>query len=190
MRSSAWLCLAAALALTTAGVNAAELKSGPQPGDDVGAFQVEKVAGAVNDNVEPGKHLCYRCMLGSKPVVMVFARKADANLASLATQLDKKVADNSDKKLSSFVNLLGKDSDALKSSAKDFATKNKLENIAVVVPEENENGPADYQINPAADVTVLIYRNGKVAANHAVPAGKLDKAEVDKILADTKKILE
>lgn len=190
MRSSAWLCLAAAFALASAGVNAAELKSGPQPGDDVGAFQVEKVAGAVNDNVEVGQHLCYRCMLGSKPVVMIFARKADANLASLATQLDKKVADNSDKKLSSFVNLLGKDSDALKTTAKDFAAKNKLENIALVVPDDNENGPAEYQINPAADVTVLIYRNGKVAANHAVPAGKLDKQEVDKILADTKKILE
>lgn len=190
MRSSAWLCLVAALALVTAGVQAAELKSGPQPGDDVGAFQVEKVAGAVNDNVESGKHLCYRCMLGSKPVVMVFARKADANLASLATELDKKITANSDKKLSSFVNLLGKDPGALKSQAKDFATKNKLENVAIVVPEENENGPADYQINPAADVTVLIYRNGKVAANHAVSAGKLDKAEVDKILADTKKILE
>lgn len=117
-------------------------------------------------------------------------RKADANLASLATELDKKIAANSDKKLSSFVNLLGKDPGALKSQAKDFATKNKLENVAIVVPEENENGPADYQINPAADVTVLIYRNGKVAANHAVSAGKLDKAEVDKILADTKKILE
>jgi hypothetical protein len=190
MRRSIGFCLAVVLSLAAGSVLAAELKSGPQPGDDVGAFQVEKVAGAVNDNVEPGKHLCYRCMLGSKPVVMVFARKADANLASLATQLDKKVADNSSKKLSSFVNLLGKDPAALKSTAKEFATKNKLENVALVVPEDNENGPSDYQISPNAEVTVLIYRNGKVEATHAVAPGKLDKAEIDKILADTKLILE
>ncbi len=68
---------------------AAELKSGPQVGDMVGAFYVEKVAGAVNDNVSVGKQLCYRCMLGNKPVVMVFARKADKNLASLVKELEQ-----------------------------------------------------------------------------------------------------
>jgi hypothetical protein len=185
MKASAW-CLAVASVLAAGSALAADLKSGPQPGDDVGAFQVEKVAGAVNDNVEPGKHLCYRCMLGSKPVVMVFARNTDPNLTLLIKGLDKKVADNSDKKFSSFVNLLGKDTDALKVQGKELATKN----VAVVVPEDNENGPADYNINPKADVTVLIYRNGKVEANHALAAGKLDKTEVDAILSDTKKILE
>ena len=58
-------------------VRAAELKSGLQPGDLVGAFDVEKCGGAVNDGKEVGANFCYRCMLGNKPVVMVFARKAD-----------------------------------------------------------------------------------------------------------------
>jgi hypothetical protein len=190
MRVFAGMCLAIGLSWAVSGAIAAELKSGPQPGEDVGAFQVEKIAGAVNDNVDAGKHLCYRCMLGGKPVVMVFARKADSNLAMLLKELDKKVAANSDKKLSSFVNLLGKDADALKAEGKELASKNKLENVAVVVPEENENGPEDYKISPDADVTVLIYRNNKVAANHAVSAGKLDQKEVARILDDTKKILE
>src|SRR4051812_8713800 len=86
---------------------AAELKSGLQAGDMVPAFDVEKCAGALNDNVKVGDSLCYRCMLGKKPVVMVWSRKADKNLASLVKELDKAMEKNADQKLSSFVNLIG-----------------------------------------------------------------------------------
>lgn len=169
---------------------AADLKSGLQPGESVGAFDVEKCGGALNDNVKVGANLCYRCMLGQKPVVVVFARKADDKLAGLVKELDKAVAKNESQKLSSFVNLLGKDSAALKTQAKEFAAKNKIENVAVVVPMENENGPADYKVSPDAEVTVLIYREGKVVANHALSAGKLDDKATAGIIADTSKILK
>ena len=129
-------------------------------------------------------------MLGAKPVVMVFARKADDKLAGLVKELDKTVAKNSDQKLSSFVNLLGKDPAALKTQAKDFVSKNKVENVALVVPEDNENGPAEFNINPEAEVTVVIYRGGKVVANHALSAGKLDDKATAGIIADTSKILK
>jgi hypothetical protein len=179
-----------AAVLLASAVGAAELKSGLQPGDLVGAFDVEKCGGAVNDGKEVGANFCYRCMLGNKPVVMVFARKTDSSLATLAKELDKHVSKNADQKLSSFVNLLGKNPAELKAEAKDFAAKNKLENVALVVPQENENGPADFNINPDAEVTVTIYRNGKVAASHAVGPGGLDESEIKAIIADTGKILK
>ncbi len=180
----------AALLLVVGSLSAADLKSGLQPGQKVPAFDVEKCSGAVNDGRSVGDNFCYRCMLGNKPVVMVFARTADDSLVSLVKELEKSIEKNSDQKLSSFVNLLGKDGDALKAKAKDFGTKNKLENVAVVVPHEHETGPAGYNVNPEADVTVLIYRNGTVEANHAVAAGKLDKKEIESIVADTAKILK
>jgi hypothetical protein len=121
---------------------------------------------------------------------MVFARKADANLAALAKELDKEVAKNSDQKLSSFINLIGGDSAELKTEAKEFAAKNELENVALVVPDDVANGPEEFKINPEAEVTVTIYRDGKVAASHAVPAGKLDQKEIDSIIKDTGKILK
>ena len=182
-----------ALAIALAGVGtlrAAELTSGLQPGDLVGAFNVEKCGGAVNDGREVGANFCYRCMLGNKPVVMIFARKADDKLASLAKELDKQVAKNSDQKLSSFINLLGSDPAELKSEAKEFAAENELENVALVVPDDNENGPEEFKISPEAEVTVTIYRNGKVAASHAVPAGKLTDAQIKSIIQDTGKILK
>ena len=184
------LTLALAIALASAAVVAAELKSGLQPGDLVPAFDVEKCGGAVNDGKEVGDNFCYRCMLGNKPVVMVFSRKADKSLASLVKELDKTVAKNADQKLSSFVNLIGPNASELKSTAKEFAAANQVENVALVVPQDNENGPAEFKISPTAETTVTIYRNGKVAASHAVGPGGLDAKEIQSIIADTGKILK
>ncbi len=189
MKARITLALALLLALVSH-ATAAEIKSGLQPGDLVGAFDVEKCGGAVNDGKEVGTNFCYRCMLGNKPVVMVFARKADDSLASLSKQLDKHLAKNADQKLSSFVNLIGKDPAALKAAAKEFAAKNQLENVALVVPQDNENGPQEFNINPEAEVTVTIYRGGKVAASHAVGPGGLTDKEIQSIIADTAKILK
>jgi hypothetical protein len=189
MKATFTLALALLLA-GAAGVRAAELTSGLQPGDLVGAFDVEKCGGAVNDGKEVGDNFCYRCMLGNKPVVMVFARKADSSLATLVKELDKTVSKNADQKLSSFVNLLGENPSQLKATAKEFAAKNQIENVALVVPQDNQNGPPEFKINPAAEVTVTIYRNGKVAASHALSSGELDAKEIKSIIADTGKILK
>ena len=190
MKASVTLGLAAIVLAGVTALRAAELKSGLQPGDLVGAFDVEKCGGAVNDGKEVGANFCYRCMLGNKPVVMVFARKADNSLASLVKELDKQMTQNADQKLSSFVNLLGSNPAELKNVAKEFAAKNQIENVALVVPQENQNGPAEFNINPDAEVTVTIYRNGKVAASHAVGAGQLDPQTIKSIVADTSKILK
>ncbi len=184
------LTLVLAIGLASATVVAAELKSGLQPGDLVPAFDVEKCGGAVNDGKEVGDNFCYRCMLGNKPVVMVFSRKADKSLASLVKELDKTVAKNADQKLSSFVNLIGPNQSELKATAKEFAAANQIENVALVVPQDNENGPAEFKISPVAETTVTIYRNGKVTASHAVGAGGLDIKEIQSIIADTGKILK
>jgi Cu/Ag efflux protein CusF len=181
--------LALAIGMLATAARAEEFTSGPQVGDLVGAFTVVKAAGAADDGVAVGDELCYRCRMGSRPMVMVFAHTPDAKLASLVKQLDKVVADNKEKKMGSFVSLLGDKPDELKTAAKTFVEKNKIENIAFVVPEENKTGPSDYKLDERADVTVLIYREGKVAANHALAAGGLSDDEVKKIIADTGKIL-
>ena len=139
MKAIVTLSLALVLGFASA-VVAAELKSGLQPGDLVPAFDVEKCGGAVNDGRSVGDNFCYRCMLGNKPVVMVFARKSDDKLASLAKALDKHVAANADQKLSSFINLIGENPAELKAEAKDFAAKNKLENVAHYIEKKNIKG--------------------------------------------------
>ncbi len=98
------LCLGLLLAGASLAV-AAELKSGVQPGDSIGAFDVVKCAGAVDDGVSTGDKLCYRCKYGSRPMVMVFTRTTDGKVADLVKKLDAVVAKNADDKLAAFVNL-------------------------------------------------------------------------------------
>src|SRR5260370_235268 len=110
----------------SASARAAEFRSGPQVGDLVGAFEVVKAAGAADDGVAVGDELCYRCRMGNRPMVMVFARTPDAALAGLVTQLDKIVADNKEKKMGSFVSPLGEKTGKIKSPAKSLVEKNKI----------------------------------------------------------------
>jgi hypothetical protein len=189
MRIRTTLAMSLVVALSASLALAGEVKSGPQAGEKVGAFEVVKAAGNPTDEVAEGAKLCYRCKLGARPVVMVFSRKPDQNLTKLVKELDQVVAKNSEKKMASFVNLLGANSEDLTKAAKDFIANAKVENIAVVVPQDQPNGPADYKIDPQADVTVLIYKDGTVAVNHAYAAGGLNDAEIKKIVGETSKIL-
>ena len=63
-------------------------------------------------------------------------------------------------------------------------------NVALVVPDDVENGPEEFKISPEAEVTVTIYRDGKVEATHAYGKGELSQAQIDAILKDTGKILK
>ncbi len=193
MKTVACFALAALLSWCTVASAAdkpEKIKSGPQPGDKLEAFDVTKLAGAGNDNVEVGKKLCYRCLLGDRPVVMVFTSQLDLELANLIQALDKAVGDNGDKKLASFVNLMGNDSDTLKLAADAIVQHLNVKNIAIVMPEDTTKGPESYKLNPDVATTVLIYREGTVKANYALPLGQLDQEAVKKILKDTKKMLD
>ena len=184
-------CFAVA-ALLVAGsiVAAAELKSGLQPGEAIGAFDVVKCAGAEKDGVDLGDQLCYRCKYGARPMVIVFARHADAHLGILAKRLDKVVAKHADQQLSAFINILGEDRDAAEAAAKEFAAAQGVENLPVVVPVEFTNGPADYGINPEAEVTIILAKNSKVVANHAFAAADLNEEALKAVAADMPKLLQ
>lgn len=187
MKKVLTICLTLALA---AGVAvAAELKSGLEPGKLIGPFDVVKCAGP-DDNVKVGSELCYRCKYGARPMVMVFSRSTDDKVASLVKKLDGAVAANSSKQLAAFVNLLGSDREALEAKAKEFSASTKASNVPLVVPVEFENGPADYGINPTADVTVIVAKGGKVTANHGFAKGALDDAAIATVLKDAEALVQ
>jgi hypothetical protein len=166
-----------------------ELKSGPQPGDRIGAFDVVKCAGAADDGVGVGDKLCYRCRYGTKPMVMVFTRKSGDGLAPLVKELDSAVASHSDKQLKAFVNIVGENREAAEAAAKQFGEKNKFANVPIVVPEESENGPDNYGINPKAEVTIIVATGGKVTASHGF-SGIPDSAQIQEILGDVSKAVQ
>lgn len=189
MRSSSFVA-AFPLIVAMAAVACAEVTSGPQVGDSVGAFMVTKVTGNPDDNIKDGQHLCYRCKTGSKPVVMVFARSADEKLAKLLKKLEEEVEEHQADKLMGFVNMIGSDAESLKKSSADFVAKHGIKRIAFVVPDDLQHGPPEFKIAPDADVTVVCYKGGQVKANHAFAKGGLSDEKIAAVVKASCKLVE
>ncbi|MEW4452434.1 hypothetical protein AB1L30_07155 [Bremerella sp. JC817] len=166
---------------------AEETKSGLQTGEMIGAFYVTKLAGASEDGVDVGKNLCYRCKNGGRPQVIVFTRTGDKQVVDLVQQLDKAIAANEDKQLRSFVNYLGDEKASAKADAEKLAKTVTADNVPIVLPNEFENGPENYGINPKAEVTIILAKGGEVKANFAATSAK--DLKVDAVIAGLEKIL-
>lgn len=179
---------AVAVAMLFSGVALAEeIKSGLKKDAMIGAFYVTKVAGAEKDGVAVGRNLCYRCKNGGRPQVMVFTRSADENVTKLVKKLDECVKKNEESQLKAFVNMLGDSKDSASDDITKLAKASKAEQIPFVVPNEYENGPEDYGINPKAELTIIFANGGKVVANHAVASAK--DLDVSKVVGAVEKAL-
>src|SRR5262245_31496144 len=78
-----WLTGLLAGALVVGGAVAAELASGPQPGDKVGPFHPLNVTGE-----SAGQKQCLVCKNGANPVVMIFAKEVTPGLTTLIKKVD------------------------------------------------------------------------------------------------------
>ena len=163
---------------------AAALESGLKIGDAPGAFNVKDITGP-----NAGKSLCYRCNYGARPVVSVFAREVNDNLASLIKQVDAVVEQNKDKKMAAFVVVLAEDADKLAPKLEALAKQNGIKNVPLTI-FDGVAGPDSYNIAKGADVTVLMWNKMSVKANFALEKGKLDDKMITTIVAETSSILK
>ena len=121
-------------------------------------------------------------------MVSIFAREITDDLASLVKQIDDSVAQNEDKKMAAFVVLLTDDQAGGEAKLKKLAEKHNIANTPLTVFSDTK-GPGNYRISPKADVTVMMWSKLDVKVNHAFAKGKLDKASISKVVAETSKIL-
>ena len=110
-------------------------------------------------------------------------------MASLVKQVDEKVGANKDKQMASFVVILSEDPAANEARLKELAKKEGVKNIPLTT-YENSEGPESYKVSKDAEVTVLLWLDRKVKANHAFASGKLSKDGIKAVLDDTTKILQ
>lgn len=177
--------LIAALVLGVSGVaTAAELKSGLQPGDAPPAFNVRDVTGP-----KAGKTLCYRCMYGGRPVVSIFTRDIDDNVANMIKDVDNIVAENGDKKMAAFVVLLTDDPDAAEAKLSKVAKDKGIKHVPLTI-YDGSAGPSSYKVAKDADVTVMMWNESDVKVNHAFAKGQLNKSKAKAVTSATSKILE
>ncbi len=118
--------------------------------------------------------------------MLVFARQLDATLTGLVKKIDEATVANSDCSMGSGVIFLN-DEEGFEKKLKEFAKKEGIKESILAV--ESPGGPRGYNIPREADVTVILYSKRNVKANHAFKKGELKEADIEKIVADLKKIL-
>ncbi len=172
------------LVLTISGVYAGgALKSGPQVGKDVpGPFHPLNVTGE-----HAGKKACLYCSNGGNPTAVVFAREASPAVAKLLKQLDDATVKNGTKDMGSYA-VFCSDKDGLDKALTKLAEDQKLKKLVLSI--DNPAGPKSYEIAKDADVTVLLYVDFEVKANHAFRKGELNDGAITKVVTDVAKIVK
>src|SRR5262245_11882432 len=162
---------------------AEHVKSGPQAGEKVpGPFHPVNVTGE-----HKGEKFCLFCVNGENPVAMIFARESSPELTKLIKKIDEATAKNKDKSMGSFVVYLS-DREGLDKELASMAEKEKI--AKTILSIDNPAGPKGYEVAADADVTVVLYTNRKVKANHAFKKGELTSESIEKVVADIPKIFE
>ncbi len=119
----------------------------------------------------------------------VFTRSLTDDLASLVKGIDTFVDKNKSQQAAAFVVLLSSDPDADELKLKEFAKKHDIKNVPLTI-FDGEAGPPNYKVAKDAEVTVLLWKQRDVKANHAFAKEELNVSTIGKVLADTPKILQ
>jgi len=177
--------LAVCLLAVGAAYAADALESGLPVGEEVPPFNVRDITGP-----SKGTTLCYRCKFQDKPVVTVFTRELSDSVKDLVKKVDAKVGENKDKEMRAFVVVLTEDPDAVEPKLEKLAKDSKLASTPLTIVEGNVGPPPEYKLAKDAEVTVMMWVDGKVKVNQSFAKGKLDKKAVDNLIVETKKILQ
>jgi hypothetical protein len=173
--------LVAAILLLAGGLApAAELRSGPQVGVTVpGPFEPLNLNGP-----DAGDESCLYCRFGNIPVVMVFAPKPSDGLAKLVRELEA-AADAANKTAEVGACVIVTDtSAATRKALGKLADDANLKHVVLAVIEPGKL--KDYELNPDAAATVLLYSRRVVRVNHALRAGELTDKAVKAVADDVK----
>lgn len=141
--------------------DSAQLKSGMQVGERVSTFYVRAITGPLRN-----KSVCYVCRNGDRPVVMLFVRRMTPGLRELLKAVDTQVDEHRADGLRAFAVFFADERSDLPSAVQTLAFDEKL-GMPLTISAAAVEGPAGQNLDPAAAVTVVIYRDLKVAANFA-----------------------
>lgn len=177
------LTLVAIVALGTAVSFAAEDSDCLSVGSDVGAFTVTDVTGP-----HAGDSLCYRCQFKDRPVVSIFAREVNDELAKLVKEIDQVVGKKQSEKMAAFVVLLTDEPASKTDELKALASKHGIKNTPLTTYED-KMGPPSYKLPKNADFTVMMWVDGELKVNENFKKGQLSPQKVTQVVEKTDSIL-
>jgi protocatechuate 3,4-dioxygenase beta subunit len=155
------------------------LVSGLQVGEAVPSWQPIHVAGP-----DRGTRACPTCTYGARPMIQVFT-KAGRNAGLLAAQVERLVAGAAVGRLKGFVTVVGSSPARLRRLARDRGIARSA--LCYPDPARAETDlRRKLKINPAADNTVIVYRDFVVTANFV----NVDGRSFDAVAEAVKRQLE
>jgi len=159
----------------------ADLESGPAPGKAVPSFTPLNVTGPA-----AGDFACPVRRFGAAPVAAVFARDLTPAVAGLVKKIEAAAVAHRDDRLGGFAVVLS-DDPAVEGKLRQLADDERLRHV--ILARDTQDGPNGYDIDPDAQVTVVLYVRKKVVKTFAFEAGKLDDKAAAKVLAAVREIL-
>jgi hypothetical protein len=158
------------------------LKSGPQPGKELpGTFEPKNITGP-----NAGETTCIFCEYGEDTVAMVFAREVSPPLTQLIKRLDAVTVKHSKAGLHSCAILLNSEA-GVANQLKQLANKENVRHT--ILRTYKPEGPKGYNLAKDADITVVVYSDRLVKANHTFRKGGLKDKDIETIVADVVKNL-
>ncbi len=166
-----------AAVLAAAALAADPINSGLAPGQRPGPYSSVVAVGP-----QRGTSHCFICETADRPMVVVFARRPDDELARLVRGLDKELERRKAAGLRAWVTFLSDDQPALDPQLVNWAREQAVRSVPLSVFED-PGGPPSYRLHRDADVTVLLAVKQKVVKNFAFRPGELTDDRVAAVLA-------
>jgi hypothetical protein len=154
-------------------------RSGIQEGWGVPAFLVRDITGPHRDK----QNVCYVCENGSLPVVLIFTREIDGDIAALVRAVGGAL--KGEKDASAFLVLLD---DGDEKAAADKLRKLAAETGATFPLAVNDEGAKtlrSHKLDPTVKHTILVYRGKVVVRNFALDG--IREADVKEIVSAARK---
>src|SRR5262245_5347518 len=164
------------------GIGTADEKDAPAGcavGAEVPSFYVREVTGS-----RPNQAICLVCRYGGRPVVMVCARELNERVEQLLVKLDRVVDGERAQGLRGFAIFCDVKAAELQPKLFNLARREKL-SLPLAFPVET-SGPHSLELPEKAQVTVLLYRQKKIAERFVFEPGELSDKQVDRVLEAAK----
>jgi hypothetical protein len=154
------------------------LISGLRAGELASQFLVKDCTGPA-----AGKTLCYFCRYAERPVVALFVRELNDEVADLVQRIDKSVGAHQTQRLAAFVVLIGDDTPASEKRLKQIAKLRRLKHTPLTIFRDQPAKLTElYRIAPEAAVTALVWQRGKVILNRVYPTSKLTPGQAQRFV--------
>ena len=118
---------------------------------------------------------------------MIFAREISDDLTSLVKKIDAATSKNSKARMGSFV-VVCNDDEKTEDKLKALAKKEGLKKTILTLVDK-KSGPEGYDLDPKADITVVLYSKRSTKAQFAYAKGEMKSKDVDAIIEALPKIL-